>query len=330
MDVIDRASGNRQNPCTRLSVVIPAYRSEQWVGRAIRSAAAEGVAPGNIIVVEDGVFDATGPAAKAEGARLISLQQNGGAPCARNLGLAEVSTDYVIFLDADDYVENGLLAGLVAALERDEADVAIGPWAYGGEGRERGMLRYPPCLDNGERMFHWMIQAFFPPCCIAWRTNAVRAIGGWDERLRKDQDGELMIRALTRGLKVAVSGQGNGVYWQHESLHRVTRAQVRDVMYAADIVFDQLERWVHAQAARGAAGDYQLALGRVCCKTAWTAFTYGENALGVRWSAKAHEFGFDNKGYNARSSLLAAFLGMRISSWVKARTSLMYRRVAQR
>jgi hypothetical protein len=108
----------------------------------------------------------------------------------------------------------------------------------------------------------------------------------------------------------------------------VTRAQIRDVMHAADIVFEQVERWVAAQPGRES--RYRLALGRACCKTAWVAFAHGENALGARWSAKARAFGFGSKGYNARSALLAAFLGMRISSRIKARTSTMYRRVAQR
>ena len=313
-----------------LGVVIPAYRSEHWVARTIRSVLAEGVPARNVLVVEDGVFDATSRVVRETGAQLISLPQNGGAPHARNLGLAQVDTRYVMFLDADDYVENGLLAGLVGALERNAADVAIGPWRYHGEGRERGVLRQPPELDNGERIFHWIIDAFFPPCCIAWRTEAVRAIGGWDERLRKDQDGELMIRALTGGLKVAVSAQGNGVYWQHDSPHRVTRAQIRDVMYAADIVFEQLERWVRGQDGRDGSNPYALALGRVCCKNAWVAFANGEDALGARWSARARSFGLDSKGYNARSALLARFLGIRISSRIKARTGAMYRRVAQR
>jgi glycosyltransferase involved in cell wall biosynthesis len=314
----------------KLSVVVPAYRSEHWVARTIRSVLAEGVPERNVIVVEDGVFDGTAQVVQGTGARLVSLQQNGGAPHARNLGLAQVDTPYVMFLDADDYVENGLLAGLVDALERDGADVAIGPWVYHGEGRERGVLRQPPQLDNGERIFHWIIHAFFPPCCIAWRTEAVRAIGGWDERLRKDQDGELMIRALTSGLKVAVSSRGNGVYWQHDSPHRVTRAQIRDVMYAADIVFEQLERWVRKQVDRDGGNPYALPLGRVCCKNAWVAFANGEDALGARWSERARSFGLDSKGYNARSALLARFLGIRISSRIKARTGAMYRRVAQR
>lgn len=329
MEGIDRVYTGKQGGGMNLSVVIPSYRSERWVGRAIAAARAEGVPAEQIIVVEDGRFDATAQVVQREGAQLISLERNGGAPHARNLGLAAVATDYVMFLDADDYVENGLLAGLVQALDRERSDVAIGPWVYDGDGRARGMLRQPPQLDNAERIFHWLLNAFFPPCCIAWRTASIRALGGWDERLKKDQDGELMIRALIRGLQVSVSDTGNGVYWQHDSPHRVTRAQIHDVMHAADIVFEQLEQWVRSRDRRGQTNPYELALGRVCCKTAWVAFAHGENAIGARWSARARAYGFGDKGYNARSSLLAAFFGIRLSSWMKAR-STVFRRVAQR
>jgi glycosyltransferase involved in cell wall biosynthesis len=314
-----------------LSVVIPSYRSERLVGKAIESVIAEGVAAENVIVVEDGVFDGTAKAVAAfEGVRLITLAQNRGAPHARNVGLAQVSTRFVMFLDSDDYVENGLLQGLVSTLEEKASDLAIGPWVYEGDGRGRGVLRQPPDISNAERIFHWLIRAFFPPCCIAWKAESVRSIGGWDERLKKDQDGELMIRALIKGLAVAVSDRGNGVYWQHDSPHRVTRAQINDVLYSANVVFDQIETWIRSAAGKAFMERYEVALGRYCCKTAWVAFSYGEDDIGEQWSARARKFGFGNRGYNYKSSLLAAFFGMRMSSRIKARTSSVYRRIAQR
>ena len=94
-------------------------------------------------------------------------------------------------------------------------------------------------------MLNWVNGRFFPPCCVAWKADSVRAIGGWDERLKKDQDGELMVRALTRGLTVAVSGAGNGVYWQHASEGRLTRAaQIEHITASADIVYEQIVEWL--------------------------------------------------------------------------------------
>lgn len=314
-----------------LTLVIPSYRAERWVARAVGSALAEGVLPQNLIVVEDGVFDGTAGVVRGfEGVRLVSLEHNLGAPHARNLGLSMATTRHVMFLDVDDYVENGLLRGLVDALDREDADLAFGPWRYDGDGSEGRGLHMPAERDNGERVFRWKVyREFFPPCCVAWRTESLRAIGAWDESLRKDQDGELVARALIRGLRVAVSTVGNGVYWQHRSPHRVHHAQSSHVLHAAEVNYRQIRDWVDA-CAPPARERYRMELGRYCCKTAWTAYSRGDDEAGAQWSGRARDLGFSNRGYNASSALLATLFGMRMSSRIKTRGLHLYHRLANR
>jgi glycosyltransferase involved in cell wall biosynthesis len=303
-----------------LSVVIPCYRSARLVKRAIDSALAEGVSPGNIMVVEDGVFDDTVSVVSAcQGVRLTSLDRNQGAPYARNLGLEHITTKYVMFLDADDYVENGLLRGLVDALEHEGTDVAIGPWRYDGEGLRRDQTRLPTKLSNAEWIIAWTRLRFFPPCSVVWNADSIRRLGGWDERLKKNQDGELMIRAFLKGAKVSISSCGNGVYWQHASPHRVTSAKVDDLLHATGLIFEQLEKWVSTQAEIDFPIHYRNELGRYCCVTAWHAFAYDRIESGRYWMAKARAYGFDARGYNYKTRFLAGCLGMRLSSKVRVR-----------
>ena len=314
-----------------ISVVIPAYRSAPLVGRAIRSALDEGVDPRDIIVVEDGVVDDTADVvASFRGTRLVSLVSNGGAPHARNIGLAQVVTSNVMFLDADDYVEGGLINGLDTALRQHHADIAIGPWLYHGDGRKRGQLRRPHEQPTADWVLNWINGRFYPPCCIAWKAASVRAIGGWDERLKKDQDGELMVRALTHGLTVATSGAGNGVYWQHASEGRLTRAaQIEHIMGSADIVYEQILEWL----GQGDSNQLALALGRHCCKMAWVAYSFDRPDLGEQWQRRAASHGYFGQGYSRRTSLLAALLGVRLSARIKTRTrgnALYLKAVAQR
>lgn len=311
-----------------LSVVIPSYKSDRLVRRAIESAIAEGVAPGNVIVVEDGAYDDTARVvAGCKGVRLVTLDRNRGAPHARNVGLGMVSTRYVMFLDADDYVENGLLPGLVQVLQREQSDVAIGPWRYYGEGLPLGVLRLPERRSNAEWIFSWTRLAFFPPCCVAWKADSLRRIGGWDERLKKNQDGELMIRAFLKGLNVSVSRVGQGVYWQHASPHRVTNAKIDDLLHATDIIFRQLEAWVDSHSKDEFPESSRNALGRYCCVTAWHAFAHDRKEIGRQWLEKARAYGFRNKGYNNKTTFLAAFLGVSLSSKARARfeSSGLYR-----
>lgn len=317
-----------------LSVVIPSYRSAGTIKRTIESAIAEGVAPEDIIVVEDGQFDDTASVVgTCKGVRLITLEQNGGAPAARNVGLAQVSRKHVMFLDADDYVENGLLRGLVAALEEEQSDIAIGPWQYDGEGRRRGVMRIPKKLSNDEWICHWIWPVFFPPCSVVWNTQSVRRIGAWDERLRTNDDGEIMIRAFLRGLKVSVTDRGNAVYWQHLSPYRVSIAKVDDLLHATEIIFSQLETWARPHAGDDFPESYRRALGRYCCVTAWSAFAHDRTEVGMRWQSRAEAFGFHGKGYGRVTSMLATFLGIRLSSKIKRRIvypGSFYRVISQR
>ncbi|UGB38520.1 glycosyltransferase family 2 protein [Frateuria soli] len=317
-----------------LSIVIPSYRSERTIKRTIDSAIAEGVPPGNIIVVEDGVFDDTARVVRAcEGVQLVTLEKNRGAPAARNVGLDKVATEYVMFLDADDYVENGLLSGLVRVLEQENGDVAIGPWRYDGEGRPRGVARIPGKLSNDEWICHWVRPVFFPPCSVAWRTSSVRRIGAWDEQLRTNDDGEIMIRAFLKGLAVSVSSTGNGVYWQHPSPYRVSIAKIDDLLHATEVVFRQLEPWAGPGVRKDIRQSNRSALGRYCCVTAWNAFAHDRNEVGMKWRARARAYGFNARGYSYATSLLAAFLGIRLSSKLKdrfLRPASFYKTISQR
>lgn len=316
-----------------LSVVIPSYRSAGTIKRTIESAIAEGVAPANIIVVEDGIFDDTASVVRScPGVRLLTHEKNKGAPAARNAGLAEVATRYVMFLDADDYVEDGLLRGLVGALEEERSDIAIGPWRYDGEGRRPGVTRVPPRLSNDEWIQQWVRPVFFPPCCVAWRTDSVRRIGAWDECLRTNDDGEIMIRAFLKGLKVSAIDSGTGVYWQHPSPYRVSLAKIDDLLHATEVVFRQLEAWARPGASAVPEGN-RNALGRYCCVMAWNAYANDRDDVALQWRSRARAYGFNARGYSMPTALLATVFGIKLSSKLKDRVlrpGAFYKAISQR
>jgi glycosyltransferase involved in cell wall biosynthesis len=90
-----------------VSVVIPCYRCAATVGRAVRSALAQTLAPAEVILVDDASGDGTGGALAAlrreHGAlRVIELPENRGPASARNAGWESARGELVAFLDADD------------------------------------------------------------------------------------------------------------------------------------------------------------------------------------------------------------------------------------
>lgn len=108
-----------------VSVVIPYYRGERFVGDAIRSVLSQTRGTVEVVVVDDGSPSGRGnPFAAFAGddrVRLFHHDDNRGIPAARNTGVANARGRYIAFLDQDDYwMENRL----EVQLERFERDTA--------------------------------------------------------------------------------------------------------------------------------------------------------------------------------------------------------------
>jgi glycosyltransferase involved in cell wall biosynthesis len=105
----------------KVSIVIPCYNQARFLGEAIRSVLFQGYTDLEIVVVDDGSSDGTEEVAScyAKGDPRVRLvrQENLGLAAARNRGLAEVSGEYVVFLDSDDRLVSGALEVGVRELE---------------------------------------------------------------------------------------------------------------------------------------------------------------------------------------------------------------------
>lgn len=96
-------SSSENNAKYSVSVVIPAYNAEKYIGRTIESVLAQTRPAGEIIVVDDGSSDGTAEAVKAFGDKVRYIhQQNAGVSAARNAGIEAARCEWIAFLDADD------------------------------------------------------------------------------------------------------------------------------------------------------------------------------------------------------------------------------------
>ena len=114
-----------------ISVIIPAYNAERWVGDTIRSVASQTWTDLEIIVIDDGSTDDTSAIAEsvADPRQRVIRQKNAGAAAARNRGLREARGDHVQYLDADDLLSPNKLTAQMAALKgAPEGSVASCPW----------------------------------------------------------------------------------------------------------------------------------------------------------------------------------------------------------
>ena len=108
-----------------VSVIIPAFNCEQFVGQAIDSVLAQTSPPSQLIVVDDGSTDGTSGVVRSFGAKIDYLyQQNAGIGAAVNFGLARAQGDVLAFLDADDlWMPEKLMRQLTEMLQHPDLDM---------------------------------------------------------------------------------------------------------------------------------------------------------------------------------------------------------------
>ena len=113
----------------RVSVIIPAYNVDRFIGRAIESLQNQTLKDFELLVVDDGSTDRTGQVADRLAERDIRIDvihtPNQGAAAARNTALDRARGEYVHFVDGDDWVEPTMLADLVRIADEGEQDLVI-------------------------------------------------------------------------------------------------------------------------------------------------------------------------------------------------------------
>lgn len=92
-----------------ISVIIPTYNSEEYVGRCIESVQAQTYSDWQMIIVDDGSKDNSlticQKYANTDNRIRVIHQENAGPGIARNAGLEYAKGKYVVFIDSDDYIE---------------------------------------------------------------------------------------------------------------------------------------------------------------------------------------------------------------------------------
>ena len=91
-----------------VSVVIPAHNAEETIAKTLQSLLAQTLLNWEAIVVDDGSVDRTVEVIKAVASqdsriRVVS-QSNMGVSAARNTGIHLAQSDWLLFLDADDWI----------------------------------------------------------------------------------------------------------------------------------------------------------------------------------------------------------------------------------
>ncbi len=111
---------------SKISIVVPVYNVENYLSRCLNSLLNQTLKDIDIICVNDGSTDGSVEilkdfANKDSRIKIIN-KENGGLSSARNYGMKYVTTDYVGFVDSDDWVEPDTYELALAAMEKNNVD----------------------------------------------------------------------------------------------------------------------------------------------------------------------------------------------------------------
>ena len=113
----------------KISVIIPVYNVEKYLGECLDSILAQTFQDFEIICVDDGSTDRSLDILqeyKRKDDRFVIFQQrHAGAGAARNHGLKLAEGKYIQFLDSDDYFEPTLLEELYTRAEKFGSDLTV-------------------------------------------------------------------------------------------------------------------------------------------------------------------------------------------------------------
>lgn len=203
----------RKDMKLRVSVVVCAHNATSTIEECLRSLSYLNYPNYEIIVVDDGSTDGTGPLSATYGARLIRTER-GGLSRARNEGIKAARGSIIAFIDADAAADPHWLTFALAALEEQNAAAVGGPnLSPAHDGFVAQCVDHAPgnpihvLIDNA-RAEH------IPGCNMIFRKAALEAIGMFDVTHRAaGDDVDVCWKLLARKHTIAFSP--SAVVWHH-------------------------------------------------------------------------------------------------------------------
>lgn len=185
-----------------ISVVCPTFNSANYIEKTLASINAQTRKPDQLVIIDDGSSDNTIPIIKAYFKSCpadfeVTLERviHQGPGAARNKGIKLSTSDWIAFLDSDDYWFPQKLERVHSEMEthgscnffcHDEIHVRL-------DGKTK-VARYSNIDLKNELTEQLYIANKFSTSAIVCRKNLLKKVGGFDSSLSSAQDYELWLR----------------------------------------------------------------------------------------------------------------------------------------
>lgn len=189
-----------------ISIVLPVFNRANYLPATLDSIAAATLRPLELLLVDNGSTDNSlevcqqwsGANENSEMVIRVLTEGKRGANAARNRGLKECRGEWVCFFDSDDWFCGEALTDLAAVVQEGRWDMAFLPVEQVVDGRA-----VQRAYSKKTEVSYHILSAMFSTHSTVFRTEWLRAMGGWNEDLMIWQDWELGVRCLLLHPRIA-------------------------------------------------------------------------------------------------------------------------------
>lgn len=135
---------------TRCSIVITAYNVDRYIKQCVDSALNQ-TEPCEVIVVADCPTDNTKDILASYGKKIKLFNHlcNQGAGQSRMDGISQATSEFVLLLDGDDYIDRDFVKQLVVKADKTDADIVSGGIRILNEDGSWNATSYGECITEG-------------------------------------------------------------------------------------------------------------------------------------------------------------------------------------
>lgn len=211
-----------------VSIVIPCFNAERFISEAIESCLNQTYKNIEIIVVNDGSTDSSYKIINSYGDKIVKIEQeNKGGSAARNTGLNIAKGDFVLFLDADDFLEHrGIERHMIHMPDNQttENTAFYGDYHLVDESGKVTKQISQPNIKSDLTGLKSLIESALITGSLLYKTYNVKSVCGFNERLRSGQEYDLNIRLFLTGVRFV---HHNSIVFNHRNFNSSTRISCR-------------------------------------------------------------------------------------------------------
>ena len=225
-----------------VSVVIPVYNCEKFIGKCLQSLAVLNHPDYEVIVIDGGSIDRTRQVCSEYPWVRLLCEENAGVSRSRNIGIKMARGNFIAFTDGDCIADPEWL-GQLEKLFADPRVAGVGGDQLSPEDEsEKGaqihafMKAISFSMDYVKNIKSICQTDHNPTCNVMYRKSVLDEVGGFDESLRDGEDLDLDLQIRRRGYCLLYNPNAIVRHYRPNSYHAYARKMRRYGSGQADLV----------------------------------------------------------------------------------------------